>query len=296
MNDVKKYLRYLKRRSQIKISDDYESKKNKLVNDPKYIRIMFVMNEILFESFPQLVLQSAFLYQDIITDRTVTTLKIQQIISICLSLISISFNCMIFLREVASQKMKINISKNMFCFTRSFSNMFLVISRVIPLSLIFTKTIWIVPYGLIRFILYTLYSYKFEIFNFKLENNKSDKTKKIGLAVALSVIKSVTFFEEFELTKSYIFYHFYVLFENISIFFLFCYLDSYNGLNQLILYGSLIIFCCFLFGLIIEIIHWKILVSHRTVDSKKFNITDISEHVNLYSLLKEYVNDISVLK
>ena len=80
MNDVKKYLRYLKRRSQIKISDDYESKKNKLVNDPKYIRIMFVMNEILFESFPQLVLQSAFLYQDIITDRTVTKLKIQQII------------------------------------------------------------------------------------------------------------------------------------------------------------------------------------------------------------------------
>jgi hypothetical protein len=292
INDIRNYWKYSKKRSKIKDSFDYESIKTEQVNNPKYIRIMFVMNEILFESFPQMVLQSAYLFDDMVKNSTFTSLKIQQTISIIFSLVSISINCMLFLREVATQKMKMDIS-NIFVVTRAISNIFLVISRTIPLSLLFAKSyLIIVIYGLVRLVVHTFYNFIFEIYDFKLADNKRDITKKFSLAFALSVIKSIAFFEEFELTKSYIFYHLLILIENISMFFLFCYLNNVDLFNNsLSLLAFSIIIWCFIFGIIIEIVHWKIVLNNRPNHPKKFNITDISEHVNLFSLMKKYADN-----
>jgi hypothetical protein len=240
---------------------------------------MFVINKVLFESFLQLSLQSAFFYQSLVEDNTLS----YTVVSIFFSMISISVNCMLFLRLIAQKKMKIDIAENAFFVTRSISNIFLVVSRVIPFSLIFTTNYFfsLCLYVTIRFIAHTIYNIKFEIFDFRLEDNKPDNMKKLSQAVIFSIIKSIAFFEEFELTKSYILYHLIVLIENITMIFLFCFFSSISFYSETVIGVLFLIVACFLIGILIEILHWKFIVDKKPFQTKKFNITDISEHVNL---------------
>ena len=215
----------------------------------------------LTESLPQLILQlSIFLFNfkyDFLFDFNLNNLELKQIIRIASSLLTVGYGSMNYVRMICKHELEPSLKLSWsFKIARFASNLFFLISRVLPVSL-FIGILSIYSYAyliglgfyflFLRFILFFYYFKK--MFTAKTFSGRSFKSLFVCL------FKFGTFFEAFELNCSNISFYLFLFIENVA--FSIIYIQFSLNSQGIKIAFSLVSFVCFFSGILIEIIFWN---------------------------------------
>ena len=228
----------------------------------------------LFASLPQLILQLSIFLSTFEFELKITRLEIYQLIKIAFSLVSLSYGTMEWVRMQSKHSIKVDIGYWSFKISRFLSNFFYLISRVLPLALLFGEcirlnlilvTIGAFVYIMIRLIIFLFYFRKIKKNQNQDSPNQEDqkepgRIKKKRTRTKDEIINSVFFFffkwaafcEGFEC--NFILLPLLLL-ENVIIFRIY-YLHSTRNKDvdyYLLGFGSLL---PFIFGNLIEFFFW----------------------------------------
>ena len=218
--------------------------------------------EILFESYPQMLLQSTLLFENGFEfSEQFTELQIRQIFSISISLISISWGCQDFVKWRAFYNFKVKLN-SFFSFLRFISNVFFLLSRTLPLSLLLFMFPWFVFYLLFRFIIHFIYSFKFEFiehlkfYEFK---DREEKVTFICYNLLFNFVRQIVFFDEMNFKSFYyLVYYSLTLIENLAMFLVYFYFNKFSNDRYFCLILILIVFSYWV-AFQFEAINWKLL-------------------------------------
>jgi hypothetical protein len=273
---IKKFYRYCKEFHKIKNSDDFKQKEKELVHDPNYMIKQFRMIEVLFENFPQMILQTVLLYREYRDQGEIEFLQVTQIFNITFSLITISWSCMSYSKELAINRVHIKIRTCLFLMTRLISNMLLLVSRVIPLAFLINYFKWILLIALFRLIIFAAICFKFQIFDYNIDRRPVSFIKKTALSISFSVLKAMSFFEEFEFNLPYLLYNLVMVLENVIIYCAYLILSRHNIFEKEVYLKAFIVLGCMPLGLLIEMMYWR--CCKPKFEKEKFDIRNISEN------------------
>ena len=209
----------------------------------------------LMESLPQLILQlSIFLFN---FKYDLNDLEIKQIIRIASSLLTVGYGSMNYVRIICKHELEPSLKLDWsFKVARFASNLFILISRVLPVSLLIgVLSIYSYAY-LIGLGIYFLF-FRFILFYYYFKKMFTAKTfrGRRFKSIFVCLFKFGTFFEAFELNCLNISFYIFLFIENVAFLIIYI-LFSLNSL-EIKFACSLISFVCFLSGILIEIIFWN---------------------------------------
>jgi hypothetical protein len=255
-----------------------KSEKLELVGITVFVMKYLKLLETLCESFPQMIIQSVLFLKSLdlslINENGLNSLQIHQLIRVFFCVISISYGNMDFIVDISKYSSKklfrknINLVQYSFKISRFLSNLCFLISRTLPISFLFSIL------KLKGFLIFTLISSITLIVHLIFINffqlMRKNFINRIIISLLVCLFKLTGFVEQFQFNFNYLLFHFLVLLENVAVFITYFYLKSFELNNQNILIISIIIYS-FWIGLLIEIIHWKLIYKYKSENNLTIN-------------------------
>ena len=130
--------------------------------------------------------------------------------------------------------------------------------------------------ALFRLIIFAAVCFKFQIFDYNVDRRPVSFIKKTALAISFSVLKAMSFFEEFEFNLPYLLYNFVMILENVIIYGVYLLISRHNIFEKEVYVKAIIVLGCMPVGLLIEMMYWKCCKPKR--EKEKFDIRNISEN------------------